>query len=127
MILRTLAMTAVLLYPMSAHAISCGISIAVVNHRPQPVTVLLKSFNAERALPAPSPEDFDAPVYDGDVSAYLSSLEQIEIPAGDTATVRFRRLCSGPFWLNWKVIPAETGATSSGQRQPHDEESIHIH
>lgn len=127
MILRTLLMTAVLQYPVSAHAISCGISVEVVNHRPQPVMVLLKRFNAERTLPAPSPEDFDAPVYDRGVPGYLSSLEQIEIPAVDTATVRFRRLCYGPFWLNWKVVPAETGATSSGQHQPRHSEAIHIH
>ena len=124
--LRALVLLAILACPVSAHAISCGISVEVVNHRPHTVTVLLKSFNAERTLPAPSPEDFDIPVYDGSVPAYLSSLERIEIPAGDTAAVRFRRLCTGPFWLNWKVVPAETGTTSSGQLQPHHLESIHI-
>lgn len=126
MILRTLVMAAVLVYPASAHAISCGISIEVVNHPPQPVIVLLKSFNAERTLPAPSPEDVNAPVYDGGVPAYLSSLEQIEIPAGDTATVKFRRLCSGPFLLNWKVVPTTNQTTASGQLLPRYGEIIDI-
>jgi hypothetical protein len=90
---------------MPAFADSCGIRIVVVNHRADAVAVSLKSFYADRALAAPSPRDFDAPLYGTTVPPYFSSLQQIEVPAHGAASVAFRQLCVGDFWVNWRRYP----------------------
>ncbi len=122
---HTLAVLFALPYPSAASATSCGIHVVVVNHRQHAVTVQLKSFHVERTLPAPAQDDFDTPVYDGDVPPYLSSLEQVDIPANDAVDVRFRRLCAGDFWLNWRTVPA-TDAATSGQLRPDHGQLIDI-
>ncbi|MBA3929043.1 MAG: hypothetical protein C0521_05565 [Xanthomonas sp.] len=125
MTLRTFALVFALLYSSAASVTSCGIDVVVVNHRQHAITVQLKSFHAERTLPAPAHDDFDAPVYDGDAPPYLSSLEQVDIPANDTVHVKFRRLCAGDFWLNWRTVPA-TGKAASGQLRPYHGQPIDI-
>ncbi|WP_192309418.1 hypothetical protein [Pseudoxanthomonas sp. PXM02] len=126
MLVRKVALLLALLCPASSFATSCGIHIMVVNHRAHGITVQLKSFHMDRMLPAPSPEDFDTPVYGDDVPPYLSSLEQVDVPAGEAVEVRFRRLCVGDFWLNWRTVPVAGEATRSGQLRPHDGQSIDI-
>jgi len=122
----TLLLSCLLLAPIPAFADSCGIRIVVVNHRADAVSVSLKSFYADRALAAPSPRDFDAPVYGTTVPPYFSSLQQIEVPAHGSASMAFRRLCVGDFWLNWREVSADGKVHSSGQTQPGDNEPIHI-
>lgn len=123
---HTLLLSCLLLAPMPAFADSCGIRIVVVNHRADAVSVALKSFYADRALAAPSPRDFDAPLYDNTVPPYLSSLQQIEVPAHGSASVAFRRLWVGDFWVNWREVSTDGKVHSSGQMQPRDNEPIHI-
>ena len=123
---HTLLLSCLLLAPMPAFADSCGTRIVVVNHRANAVSVALKSFYADRALAAPSPRDFDAPLYDNTVPPYLSSLQQIEVPAHGSASVAFRRLCVGDFWVNWRDVSADGEVHSSGQMQPGYNEPIHI-
>lgn len=124
--MRRLVVLIALLVPSSSFAMSCGIRVVVVNHRPHTVTVQLKSFHAERTLPAPLPEDFDTPVYSNDVPRYLSSLEEVEIPAGAGVDVKFRRICDGDFWLNWRTVPDTGETTRSGQLRAYDGQSIDI-
>ena len=126
MTLLRLVVLAALLYPAATRATSCGIHVVVVNHRSYAVTVQLKSFDMDRSLQAPLPEDFDKPVHDGVLRSPLSSLEQVDIPAGNTVDVRFRRICVGDFWLNWRVVSATGEINPSGQLRPHDGQSIDI-
>ena len=126
MTMRKLVVLIALLVPSSSFAMSCGIRIVVVNHRPHAVTVQLKSFDAGRTLPAPLPEDFGTPVYDGAVALTLSSVEQVDVPAGETISVKFRRICGGDFWLNWRTVPGTGETTRSGQLQAYDGQSIDI-
>ncbi|HJS35816.1 MAG TPA: hypothetical protein VJ766_10015 [Pseudoxanthomonas sp.] len=123
---HTLLLSCLLLAPMPAFADSCGTRIVVVNHRADAVSVELKSFYADRALAAPSPRDFDAPLYGNTVPPYLSSLQQIEVPAHGSASVAFRRLCVGDVWVNWREVSADGRVRSSGQMQPGYNEPIHI-
>ncbi len=126
MTIRRLVVFIALLVPSSSFAMSCGIRVVVVNHRPHTVTVQLKSFDAGRTVPAPLPEDFDTPVYSDDVPPYLSSLEEVEIPAGAAVDVKFRRICDGDFWLNWRTVPDTGETTRSGQLQAYDGQSIDV-
>ena len=119
MTMRKLVVLIVLLVPSSSFAMSCGIRIVVVNHRPHPVTVQLKSFDTGRTVPAPLPEDFGTAVYDGVASLTLSSLEQVDVPAGETISVKFRRICGGDFRLNWRTVRDTGETTRSGQLRPY--------
>jgi hypothetical protein len=113
MLCATLAM------PGMALADSCGTAVTVVNHRSYPVTVTMKSFYMDRELPAPARDDFDTPILTGEVPPHFSSVVDVEVAAGQSIGIPFRRLCTGDFWLNWKVIPATSQAISSGQRRPY--------
>lgn len=126
MTVRRLVVLLALLYPASSFAMSCAIHIEAVNHRSNNVTVQLKSFDADRALPAPSPEDFGKPIYDGAMPLILSSLEQADIPAGEAVDMRFRRICGGDFWLNWRTISSSGEIMGRGQLRAHDGQSIDI-
>lgn len=123
---HTLLLSCLLLAPMPAFADSCGTRIVVVNHRADAVSVTLKSFYADRALAAPSPRDFDAPLYGNTVPPHFSSLQQIKVSAHGSASVAFRRLCVGDFWVNWREVSADGRVRSSGQMQLGDNEPIHI-
>lgn len=123
---RTLALLLALLYPATSFATSCGTRVVVANHRSHTVKVELKSFHGEGTLPAPLPEDFDMPVYGDDVPPYLSSLEEIEVPAGEAIDVKFRRICDGDFWLNWRTVPMKGETARSGQLRPYDGQPIDI-
>ncbi|WP_221625954.1 hypothetical protein [Pseudoxanthomonas sp. 3HH-4] len=117
----------VLASPGTAFADSCGTAVTVVNHRSYPITVTMKSFYMDRELPAPAPDDFDTPIITREVPAYFSRLIDVEIAAGQSTSIPFRRLCTGDFWLNWRELPTDRKPGSSGQlRQPSYNMSIHI-
>lgn len=113
--------------PGTALADSCGTAVTIVNHRSYPITVTMKSFYMDRELPAPAPDDFDTPVVPREVPAYFSRLLDIEVAAGQSTSIPFRRLCTGDFWLNWRELATNTKPGSSGQlRQPSYNAPIHI-
>lgn len=126
MMVHKIVLLLALLCPAASFATSCGIHIVVANHRAHAVTVQLKSFHMDRTLPAPSPEDFDNPVYSDDAPPYLSSLEQVDVPADEAVEVRFRRICVGDFWLNWRTVPVTDETARSGQLRPYHGQPIDI-
>lgn len=117
---------AALAMPGTALADSCGTAVTVVNHRSYSVAVTMKSFYMDRELAAPARDDFGAPILTGEVPPHFSKLVDVEVAGGQSVSVPFRRLCTGDFWLNWKVVPTTNQTIVSGQLRPHYGEIVDI-
>lgn len=120
------ALCLLVLLPGTVFANSCGTRVVVVNHRDHAVTVSMKSFYADHRLPAPAPDDLDEPPRSDGIPPYFSHRQRVEVPAGGSVEVPFRRLCTGDFWLNWRADGADGEARASGQLWPHYGQSIDI-
>lgn len=123
---QMLVVLCALLIPAPAIAKSCVTYILVTNHRDRPVDLVLKSFDSEQALPAPELDDVDETHISARMPLRLSQRREVHVPGGGAQQVRFRTLCGGHFWLNWREVTTDRSTASSGQTPPSAERSIEI-
>lgn len=115
-----------LLIPAPAIANSCVTYVLVTNHRDRPVDLTLKSFDSEQALPAPELEDVDETPISAKMPLRFSQRQEVHVSGQGSQRVRFRTLCGGYFWLNWREANMAGSTPSSGQISPSADRSIEI-
>lgn len=100
--------------PHLGWALSCRTTVTFSNHRGSDVQVETKSFYNMGKIARPAATDFKEEIPTGELPEYISMLDKITIPAGESVNVGFRMLCNGSLWLNWREI-GPAGSPASGQ------------